>query len=308
MTNSRPIFIIGAHKSGSTLLRSLLDGHPDLFVVPIETHFFQKGGYEVDYRLRKTSPQVLADSDRIAAYLAQVERYNAVSDPMSDSHITGQIDLNRVQQILEAGENDSETGWFLNYMRAIHAGVFGTDLLPEQRIVEKSVENAEFVPDLKSMFPQAKFIHVIRNPYANLVSLRRHTGRKHYPFLMPSISSLCNSYYNLKRNLRHVEDYLVVRYESILQETERLMRQTADFLDIEFTRSLTNPTLLQEPWGGNSSRGKQYEGVSTENLNAWREEINHLEIYYTNRYYSTLLDEYGTKHCINRNLAGIHCG
>ena len=38
--NKNYVFILGQHKSGSSLLRSLLDGHPDLFVIPVETHYF----------------------------------------------------------------------------------------------------------------------------------------------------------------------------------------------------------------------------------------------------------------------------
>ena len=38
--NISPIFILGCTKSGTTLLRNLFDGHPDLFIIPFETHFF----------------------------------------------------------------------------------------------------------------------------------------------------------------------------------------------------------------------------------------------------------------------------
>ena len=43
---SRPVFICGAHRSGTTLLRNLLDGHPALGVLPSE------GGYLTGLRQR----------------------------------------------------------------------------------------------------------------------------------------------------------------------------------------------------------------------------------------------------------------
>lgn len=46
------IFILGAHKSGTSLVRSLLDGHPDLNVVPIELHFLRHLGVESQNLLR----------------------------------------------------------------------------------------------------------------------------------------------------------------------------------------------------------------------------------------------------------------
>jgi len=36
-----PIFLLGSHKSETSLLRALLDGHKDLFVFPTETHLFK---------------------------------------------------------------------------------------------------------------------------------------------------------------------------------------------------------------------------------------------------------------------------
>src|SRR6187549_1076292 len=36
----RPVFICGHHRSGTTLLHDLLDGHPELFVLPSEATYF----------------------------------------------------------------------------------------------------------------------------------------------------------------------------------------------------------------------------------------------------------------------------
>src|ERR1035438_7009281 len=40
--NRRGLFLGGAPKSGTSLLLSLLDGHPDLVVLPEETHFLEE--------------------------------------------------------------------------------------------------------------------------------------------------------------------------------------------------------------------------------------------------------------------------
>ena len=38
----KPVFICGHPKSGTSLLRSMLDNHPELIVYPEETYFFRK--------------------------------------------------------------------------------------------------------------------------------------------------------------------------------------------------------------------------------------------------------------------------
>ena len=291
--NERPIFILGAHKSGSSLVRSLLDGHPELFVVPFETHFFQRSHYWVDYRLRRARPPRLSNRQAREELTGQVERYNSISDAMSDSNLVNRFDMPRFRQTFSLDDQLPADRLFLNYINAIHGSLLGQELPADLRIVEKSVENAEFVLDLQQMFPGAKFIHVLRNPYANLVSLRRHVGRTGYPFLGPSLASLNNSHYNLYRNHRLVDEYMILRYEDIVSEPERSMRQVADFLGIEFIDSLLEPTSMNRSWRGNSSRGIEFTGISSRNLNLWREEINSLEIDLINRLFDFLLEQYG---------------
>lgn len=290
--NPQPVFILGAHKSGSSLLRSLLDGHPALFVIPIETHFFQLANYWVDYRLRRSRPPQRSIEEAKKAFIDLVARYNTRGDTMSDSDMVGRFDLQRFQQALEACEPGSQEELFTGYVRAIYAGIYQAELPEELRVVEKSVENAEFVPDLKKMFPGARFIHVIRNPYANLVSLRRHTGRSGYPFLMPALSSLYNNYYHLDRNRRLLEDCVVLKYEDLLEDPAGCMSRIADHLNINYLDLLLQPSLCGQPWVGNSSRGITFASIEPGNADRWRPDINHLEIAYTNRFLSHLLKAY----------------
>jgi len=293
MTPNNKVFILGAHKSGSSLVRSLLDGHPELFVVPFEAHFFQMANFWVDYRLRRSRPPVIPFSEAKNEYINLVARYNSITDTQSDSNLVGRFDLKRFREEISNEEKQEPGEFFLNYMRAIYASLYGQELPFDLHIVEKSVENAEFALDLKHMFPGARFIHILRNPYANLVSLRRYAGRNSYPFLGPSLSSMNNSFYNLYRNLRLIEDYLVVRYEDLLTNTEGSMRTIADFLGIEFIDDLLAPTIMSRPWKGNSSRGIEFSGVSADNIDRWREEITDLEIYHINRLFTFVLEQYG---------------
>jgi hypothetical protein len=291
--NNMTVFILGTHKSGSSLVRSLLDGHPALFVVPFETHFFQMGHFWVDYRLRRSRPPVIPFSEAKNEYIKLVAHYNSVTDSLADSNLVGRFDLERFRQEISGEETQEPGEFFLNYMRAIYVSLYGQELPTDLHIVEKSVENAEFALDLKQMFPGAKFIHILRNPYANLVSLRRNFGRTRYPFLGPSLASLNNSYYNLYRNLRLVEDYLLVRYEDLLSNPEQSMRSIADYLGIEFMDNLLVPTSMNRPWKGNSSRGIEFSGVSADNIDLWREEITDLEIHHINRLFTFVLEQYG---------------
>src|SRR5690606_8473506 len=49
----RPVFICGHHRSGTTLLQELLDGHPELLVLPSEGTYFSSFGYVAHARPRE---------------------------------------------------------------------------------------------------------------------------------------------------------------------------------------------------------------------------------------------------------------
>ena len=213
---NKPIFILGAHKSGSTLLRSLLDGHHELFVVPLETHIFQNACFWVDYRLRRTHPQALGFEAIKQNFINQVEEYNTSTDYMSDANLVGRFDMRRFRKQLLATSAKTFDEIISQYLAAIYENLFHKSMPEHLRIVEKSVENAEFAIDLNHMYADAKFIHILRNPYANVVSLRRHIGRKGYPFLAQIILALKNSFYNLYRNRRLIDNYLIIKYEDLI--------------------------------------------------------------------------------------------
>lgn len=289
---NQPVFILGAHKSGSSLLRSLLDGHPDLFVVPFEAHFFQMAHFWVDYRLRKTRPPMLSLAKTKDEYFKLVEIYNTHQDPSSDANLVGKIDLSRFKAKL-ANETATFKETIPLYVEAIHEGLYGKELKRDLRIVEKSVEHAEFALDLKNMFPDAKFLYILRNPYANLVALRKHIGRKRYPFLGRILLSLNNSYYHLYRNKRLLNnDYLVIRYEDLVTSPMVTMESVAKFLEIEYLDILLKPTSMGKLWTGNSTRQVQFSSVSSSNLNQWHKDITSLEITYVTKFFRFLLEDY----------------
>ena len=270
-------------------------------MLPFETHFLQLANYWVDYRLRRALPPLRSITETKQAYTQLVEHYNAVADPTADATLTGQFDLDRFRRELDHPAADM-TALFQVYARAVYASLTG-EALPAVRVVEKSTENAELALDLKHLFPAAKFIHIMRNPYANVVAVRRHHSQtskrvnfqNRFPVLITNLPALKNSYYHLYRNRRLFDaaDYLVIRYEDLLTAPDATMQAVARFLSIPFTDGLLQPTSLGQAWQGNSSRGISFSGISARNLDLWRGEISHVELHYVNRYFKFVLDDYG---------------
>lgn len=296
----KPIFILGAHKSGTSLLRSLFDAHSDVFTVPIEVHFFQQLRLWVDYSFRKTRPEKLSREQFVNNAKNWVRHCNASEDYQADSVARGLFNLQRFDEAIETGITAAASGcsadlqgWFKAYINAIYYSLAGSELSGDLRIAEKSVENAEFAADLQAMFPDAVFIHIVRNPYANLVSIRKYKSRQRYPWLGHSYRALYNSYYFLHRNRRLISNYHVIRYEDLVEQPKAAVEFICCSVDLAFTDSMLQPSYLGQPWSGNSTSLEQFDGISSARVNAWKSEITSLEIELINRYLVHVVDEFG---------------
>jgi hypothetical protein len=278
----------------------LLDGCDEFFVVPVEAHFFQYGGYWVDYALRRAWPQPLTNRQIVRRYVQHIEHTNkksADASRTSDNVLSGRWDVNAFARTMydaldvRVAENNHRALFDL-YIEAIHVALYGVPP-SKTRFIEKSVENAEFASLLKRLYPGARFVHVMRNPYATLVAIRKHMGRKKYPFLGPAISALRNSYYYLHINPQVIGDYLVVRFEDLVTHPETTMESVARFIDARFSESMLIPTADGRRWPGNSTSGERFSGISTKPLTAWTQAIQPLETTLINNSFDHVLQHFG---------------
>lgn len=291
--NQEPIFILGAHKSGTTLFRNLFDGHPDLFPIPVESHFFQLRGHWVDNEYRSQKPNRLNQDAFIEKAYNWIHRCNATYDPVADAFAKGLFDLERFQSVMQSSPNQTEKDWMTCYFESIYQSIYAKPMKESIRIVEKSVEHAEFALNIKAMFPKAKLIHIVRNPYANLVSLRNFKSTTFgYPILPRLLNTLYNNYYFLYKNKEWISDYHVIRYEDLLTKPEAAIQSLCQFTGIKEDPILFRPTFQGKDWQGNSTTGKKYKGIYAGNLDAWKKSIYPFEIHYINQMFDFVLKDY----------------
>jgi len=289
-----PIFLLGAHKCGTSLLRSLFDGHPDLFVIPFEAHFFPNLGHWVHYPFRKRFPQKYSWETFRRNIIRWVEHCNSSTDPLADSVCTNLFSIEEFRATLPKNiETQKES--IEAYVKSIYRSLKGLNMTDDLRFLEKSVENAEFALELRSMFPDCTFIHIVRNPYSAFVSNRKYkTGpKRRFPFIKNIHGALVNSTYFLYKNRNLLPDYQIVRYEDLVTAPEKTMKQICEKIRLPFVQNLLEPTFLGQPWGGNSTSGKTFEGISTETLDKWKDEITPLETTLVNKTLQHVLDDYG---------------
>ncbi|MEX2379900.1 MAG: sulfotransferase [Vicingaceae bacterium] len=293
--NEKPIFILGSHKSGTSLLRNLFDGHSALWTNPIETHFFKYFGSWVDYEYHMHKPETISNEAIKTKFIEVIAKLNERDNPLADSQTKGLFDLDRFnQKIKDINDQSSKKEIIELYFKAIHYSIYGNELKPEQRIVHKAVGLAEFALELHQLFPKAKFVHIVRNPYPNLVSFRKFlTSTGSYPLLNRMISSLRNNYFYLYKNKQLIPNYYIIRYEDLVQNFDEEIKKLSTFLDINVEDALFQPSSVGKAWKGNSTTNQKFQGISSSHLEVWKKKIHPIEAHYVNNNFDHILRDFG---------------
>jgi hypothetical protein len=272
-----PVFICGHPKAGTSLLRAVLDSHPQLVVYPEETGFF-----------RRTLPRMaglsLEDQIRLAEQtLIHIFRWNlADPDPSQEGFPDrdySSIPLIEVRNALE------------QFLRSFHRqpgdllsaavlafGVVSGTVNPEVRYwVEKSPYNEYYAEKIYSWWPEARCIHILRDPRDNFASYRRKHPDWNAEFFSANWSRSTRAGLQ-NREIYGSQRYFFVRYEDLAQSPEQYLAQMADFLKISWDRSLIQPTRFGQHWAGNSMFDDQFQDISATPLSRSKENLTPDEI------------------------------
>ncbi|MGF7080632.1 sulfotransferase [Mucilaginibacter sp. UYCu711] len=244
-----PVFVCGVHRSGTTLVRNLLDGHPQLVVLPSEGTYYTN----LEHKLQQL-PQ-----NKWAAYLG-TEWLRRLANPINQ------------QPYWLLGRTSTDTSPYVDFARYLlawwqalphtalttwpHQAVMlayasATNNLDAKLWVDKTPTNERFVERIREEFPSALVIHVVREPVATLTSRR---------IMEPAISLrlalkfLRGSYQiAIEESAFNNGKFLLLKYEQLCDDPGVIINELTDFLEIENSASLTNATVAGIAATANSS-------------------------------------------------------
>jgi hypothetical protein len=269
---SRPIFVVGTPRSGTTLMAKVLGRHSRLFM-PGETHFFD------DIYAHRKALGDLDDAearDRVAARFADhYRRYWEIPDQE-------RIDLiMREQPGTWANWRDGMRGY-----RDALSGFMEMQMEVEDkaRWGNNAPRDIFNVDEILTFYPQAKFVVCVRDPRDFLLSYKgkwkivtdkENVGRIRKLY-HPVITSLLwkSSMRQLARIKAKVPacNWVIVRYEGMVSAPEETVRRICAVLEEAF-----EPHML-EVEESNSSTGQQQKGIFATSVQRWRTELSPAEI------------------------------
>ncbi|MFB9843748.1 sulfotransferase family protein [Mucilaginibacter ginsenosidivorans] len=245
-----PVFICGVHRSGTTLLKDMLDGHPDLVVLPSEGTYYTN----LEHKL------LSLPENEWAAFLGK-EWLRRLANPInqppywllgrSDDQASPYVNFARyLMAWWRAVDHIPGTQW--PHMAIVLAYASCTGNLTARAWVDKTPTNERFIDRIRQEMPGAKIIHLLREPVATLTSRKK----------MEPAAGLRNALRYLKASLRIAArqqgspGFLLLRYEDVCNEPRSAAKQLADFLGIPALAVLSRPTVAGRPSLANSSFGK----------------------------------------------------
>jgi hypothetical protein len=296
-------------KSGTSFVKNLLDGHPELFVwPPNELHLFRYSDHAALVRDKKRICQNLQDLKHELSRQRFITRqhFESRAEQGTLQDLSGYRRHVDVEQFLELVDRATVTSYKEIYEVLFRAMAkasrhFAGDV-DNVRFVSKSVLETEYLPELVRWFPDLKFVYVLRNPYGHFNAVRNSMRRRDgslgrfsppYPYLGREIATMQGSYYfMLKWRDLYPEQFHILVYDRLLDDPEPHLRELCRFLGIEPHETLMTPTLCGEPWSGNSWY-KGFDGIDKSPLTHWMGDISGGEIRLINTHFANVFDEFG---------------
>jgi len=281
-----PIFIVGPHRSGSTLWHNLIAMCPGM--------------------MRLTDPRFLSDgTHKDFRYFLKTR----IGDLSIDENVDKMVEVCFSKKNVPGLDS---TFWRFENIKAANGpelkeeisrrlkqsdrslGAIARIFIEEvtrfsgcERACVKFPVDVGHIPELSQWFPDCKIIHITRDPRAVSMSKTNDPSgtaikvleHPRLAWLIRKLSVwLVIAQYRrtarLHRRFRHLRNYRLFRYEDLLAEPEKTLRDLCKFIEVEFTHNLLHPEAgihLHQP---SSLTGKQKKAFDPSAAVRWQDVIS----------------------------------
>ena len=273
-------FVVANPGSGTTLLRMMLDAHPDL-AIPPETHFVPE--------LIETAREIRRANDRkptgeeLADAIAADRRWE-------DFH----LDRDALAKRMSGRRGESGPGAAIRAFYELYA-----EAQNKRRWGDKTPDYLRSIRRIGRTLPEAHFIHLIRDGRDVAASRRRwreRAGGKDRP--VEAWAAQWKRWIETARKQGgEIGRYMELRYEDLVTDTEPALRNVCEFIDLPFDEAmldyheragerleeLDHSLPAAEGKGGRDAEHRQAKHAlaaappQEEKVQAWRSEMSEAE-------------------------------
>lgn len=217
------VFIVGRGRSGTTLLQTILDAHPNV-MLPLESRFIihLKTNY---FKIKNWTPRLI---DALVKDLYKEKKFDrlwrveeAVLHKKLNSLPLNRISFSIICKIL-----------YLSY-----PSLFKKQQI--QIIGDKNPLYSIYIEELKEVFPDAKFVHLIRDYRDNIVSYKQVFELEKSIALMAIGWKIYNRSIDASKAKRP-DLFYTLRYEDLVTFPEKYLKEICQFLNLNFEPEMLN--------------------------------------------------------------------
>lgn len=264
-----PVFVVGMPRSGTKLLESILNRHPLIAITENESHcipyFFNTINKYGDLKDFENFGSFYNDFSRTTFFQRLTKRDSFIDKESWHKEITSWS----YAGIIEA--------FYQLYAKKKDKQIWG----------DKTPSYMLHLPLLKSLFPRAKFIHIIRDARDYCLSINKAWNKNIYRAAQRWHDSIRKCQEDAK--MLPSPDYLEVRYEQLIDSPERTTKLICGFLDVSYNRNMTS---LQKPTE-NLGDAKNFVGILKNNYGKWEKYLAEKNLMKIERICGSLLSELG---------------
>ena len=281
------VFLVSRSRSGSTLLQTILNSHPNI-IAPIESKFILhlKSKYQ---NCKKWDDELINQF---------------VKDLFTNRKI--RLFWNVTPEEIKKTLNIHLISSFSDACKAVYLSFPSTKTTQNIKvIIDKNPAHARFTKELHSIFPDADFIHLIRDPRATIYSQIIAFNKK-------SIFNLAYLWISLNQNIiKNIASLKLnsfqIKYENLVQNPEQVIFSLMEFLKLEYDNQLLNsykkikPLIKDSNFYSLPHHHNTGNPINTKSLDKWKENLNGNDIKIIN----TICSEFALKNGYELNKGNL---
>jgi len=257
----KPIFIGGLQRSGTSLMRAIIGSHPTLAIYKSDLPLWTKY-YKHHHDLDLNDPDI---------------RMQLLDEIISDRKSLKIIGLTfNAQEILASLQNESHVtfGVLFQHLLRQYAKLIG-----RPRWGLKTPHNEFWSDEIFAAYPDAKMIHLIRDPRDVAVSIKSRGWDK-------PLEKTCRKWQKSAQlgkiqQDKYANSYMVVRYEDLVGNPESITQKVCDLVELDYRPDLLKMDA-QLGWRGSNSHfddlGYEHEGISEKAIGRYTEYLDLVDV------------------------------
>lgn len=282
----KPILICGFERSGTNLLVSLLDNHPNLVVYSEgHLHLFSASINMTSHLNIYKKIKYFLSLDTFKRIKLNTIKSGANILKPRNKIFDFNIFKNEIKKVVKTDQRwtDLIELFFYAYNKAVAIKKNDSKILG---FVESTPGNENFSEIFFSLYPQGKTINMIRDPQSVWSSWKEagkgRSARSIWKFISLYNQCLIKIFYNQAKFGK--AKCLLVNYDNLVSSSKANMKKIAKFLKIPFYNSMLKPTKLGIQYFGNSLYGDKFLTVSNKSKLRYKEKLSKTEILLIKKY------------------------